>query len=68
MKLFQVVRMRSHINCNLPLIVVSGKLDEKWKNIRTVIFNHILDHTTKECASEFKLGFYEIIISRMINL
>ena len=69
MMIFQV-HIRTHLNCNIPLIIFSVKFEETWKMIRNVIFNQILDHATlsRECASAFKAGFYDLIIRPMLKL
>ena len=62
-RIFQTY-MRSKINHLIPMIVLSGGVNELWKTIRRFIFVHLLEFSTlpRESASAFKLGFYEIII------
>ena len=62
--------MRSRINHLIPIVTLSGNLHDSWKNIRSVIFNFVLERSTfpKESASLFKMGFYDIMVRPLIKV
>ena len=67
-RIFQTY-MKSKINYLIPMIVLSGGMNELWKTIRKFIFVHLLEFNTlpRESISAFKFGFYEIIIRPVKN-
>ena len=67
-RIFQIF-MKSRINHLIPLISITGGINELWKNIRKIIFRYLLEYSTlpRESASSFGLGFYEIIIRPVLK-
>lgn len=68
-RLFKIY-CKSKINHLLPLISMSGTIDETWKMIRKTIFLNILcrDTTPKECMALYGLGYYEVMIRPLIKI
>ena len=69
LKIFQIY-VKSKINHLIPMITLTGGINDLWKTIRKFIFNHLLEYNTMpiESASAFNLGFYEIIIKPIKKL
>ena len=67
-RIFQIY-MKSKINHLIPLISITGGINELWKNIRKIIFRHLLEYSTlpRESASSFGLSFYEVIIRPVLK-
>ena len=65
-----ITYLKSKINHLIPLIAITGGIDELWKTIRKIIFNTLLEHSTlpRESASAFGLGYYDIIVRPVLRL
>ena len=50
-----LIYMKSKINHLIPLIAITGGIEDLWKTIRKIVFNTLLEHSTlpRESASAF---------------
>ena len=65
-----LIYMKSKINHLIPLIAITGGIEDLWKAIRKIVFNTLLEHSTlpRESASAFGLGYYEIMVRPILKL
>ena len=65
-----LIYMKSKINHLIPLIAITGGIEDLWKTIRKIVFNTLLEHSTlpRESASAFGLGYYEIMVRPILKL
>ena len=54
----------------IPMIALTGNIEQTWKNIRKAIFNDILERKTlpRETGSILGISFYSIIIKPILKL
>lgn len=68
-RLFQTY-MRSKINHLIPLIAITGDVNQMWKMIRKTIFYDIMGEATipKESFAAFGMSFYDIIVRPTLKM
>ena len=67
-KLFSIY-IKSKFTHLIPMMKLTGNLEKTWKNIRTTIFNDILDRKTlpRESGTLLGISFYSIIIKPILK-
>lgn len=68
-KIFKIY-MKSKFTHLIPLLLTSGSISNVWKEIRRVIFHHILDKATLplESCALMRISYYSVIIRPVLTL